>query len=145
MSFIANQWTGNQFVTAYAPTLYVLLGRQSEAFTYTIIKSVISIVAVLCAMAIIDRVGRRFLVIFGCIMQCVFMYLLAGMGMTPNPSTAVLNTQVAAIQLFIFFSRASVNTLAFLIPAEVSAMTLRKKSNYPSFQSFPLPTLNQLG
>ncbi|KAK1764481.1 general substrate transporter [Phialemonium atrogriseum] len=128
LSFIANQWTGNQFVTAYAPTLYVLLGRKSQAFIYTIIKSVISLVAVFAAMLVVDKCGRRFVVIFGCIMQCIFLYVLAGMGMAKKPSTAELNTMVAAIQLFIFFCRGSVNAMAFLIPAEVSSLTLRKKT-----------------
>lgn len=128
MSFIANQWTGNQFVSAYAPTLYVLLGRKSEAFIYTIIKSVVSLAAVFCAMLVVDRFGRRFVIIFGCAMQCIFLYLLAGMGMAKNPSYTELNTMVAAIQLFIFFCRGSVNALSFLIAAEVSSLTLRKKS-----------------
>lgn len=128
MAFVANQWTGNQFVTAYAPTLYVLLGRKSEAFTYTVIKSVVSMVAVLCTMIVVDKFGRRFVVIFGSFMQCIFLYLLGGMGIAKNPTVAELNTMVAAIQIFIFFCRASSNAMAFLIPAEVSSLTLRKKS-----------------
>lgn len=119
----------------------MLLGRKSQAFTYTVIKSVVSIVAVLFSMAIIDKVGRRFVVIAGCFMQCVFLYILAGMGMGPHPSTAELNTMVASIELFIFFSRASVNTMAFLIPAEVAALTLRKKSKL----YHPIPSHPTLG
>lgn len=138
MSFIANQWTGNQFVSAYAPTLYVLLGRKNEAFIYTIIKSVVSLVAVLSAMVVVDRFGRRFVIIFGCAMQCVFLYLLAGMGMAKSPSYAELNTMVAAIQLFIFFCRGSVNALSFLIAAEVSSLTLRRKSTFtPNYDPNP--------
>lgn len=141
MVFIANQWTGNQFVSSYAPTLYVLLGRRDQAFVYTIIKAVVALAAVLTAMLVVDRLGRRFVTIFGCIMQCVFMYLLAGMGMAKNPSKAELNTQVAAIQLFIYFCRFSVNALSFLIAAEVSSLTLRKKS---TFAHAPLTKLNDV-
>lgn len=132
LSFLANQWTGNQFVGAYAPTLYVLLGRESQAFTYTVIKSVISMVACLVAMLIIDKLGRRFIIISGCTMQCVFLYLLAGMGTISQPNNAELNTMVASIQIFIFFCRGSVNTMAFVIPAEVASINLRKKSESPT-------------
>lgn len=136
LSFLANQWTGNQFVTAYAPTLYVLLGRQDQAFIYTIIKSVISMFAVLCAMLIVDKLGRRPIIIGGCFMQCIFLYLLGGMGMTSEPSEAQLNTMIASIQIFIFFCRASVNAMAFLIPTEVSSLTLRKKSKFTNILDF---------
>lgn len=79
-------------------------------------------------MLVIDRLGRRFVVIVGCFMQFIFLYLLAGMGMAKTPSDVELNTMVAAVMLFAFFCRASTSSMAFLIASEVSSLTLRKKS-----------------
>jgi MFS family permease len=56
--------------------------------------------ASLIAIALIERVGRRKLMLFGAVGQCLTMVLLAVLGSIDNPATQI----VSAVLLFVFNS-----------------------------------------
>jgi len=79
------------------------------------------------AIALIDRVGRRKLMIFGAIGQCLTMTLLAILGSVNNNAARV----VSAILLFVFNSFFAVGWLGmtWLYPAEIVGLRIRAPAN----------------
>lgn len=126
--WVGNQWSGNQFMNSFAPTLYVALGRTAEKYTYQIIYSVCGLVSQMLAGVFIDKLGRRPILIGGCALMSFFLMLLGGLGTLPKPSEAALNTMVACVVLFKFFLACSLQEMNHTMSAEMPALQLRRKS-----------------
>lgn len=115
-------------MNSFAPTLYVLLGRRSQAYLYTIAYSVSGLISQVSSGLFIDKIGRRPIVIGGCGMMAVWLLLLAGMGTIPSPNVYQLNTMVASIVLFKVFLASSLQQMNHTLSAELPALQLRRKS-----------------
>lgn len=83
--------------------------------------------ASLIAIALIDRVGRRKLMLFGAIGQCITMVLLAILGSIDNAATQI----VSAVLLFVFNSFFAIGWLGmtWLYPAEITGLRIRAPAN----------------
>jgi hypothetical protein len=53
-------------------------------------------------MLLVDITGRRLLLFWGGVFQTIFLFLVAGLGDIPHPTTAQANTLVASVILFTF-------------------------------------------
>jgi MFS transporter, SP family, xylose:H+ symportor len=64
---VLQQWTGINILFNYAAEIYRSAGYESnEIFLNIVITGAINLVFTVIAMAIVDRVGRRFMMILGC-------------------------------------------------------------------------------
>ncbi|KAG1766717.1 general substrate transporter [Suillus placidus] len=89
--------------------------------------------ASLIAIFIIDRVGRRKLMLFGAVGQCITMILLAVLGSVRDTGAQV----VSAVLLFVFNSFFAIGWLGmtWLYPAEIVGLEIRAPSNALSTSS----------
>ncbi|RSH95517.1 hypothetical protein EHS25_000609 [Saitozyma podzolica] len=126
--FAFAQFTGQAFTSQYGPRFYTTVGLGSMAFTYSLINSAIGLLTCGIAMIAMDRVGRRPILIFGGIVQGIFLFLIAGLGLLKNPSTNVSHFFVACVILFSALYAATWGATLYLLAAEIGTARLREKT-----------------
>ncbi|KIK92786.1 hypothetical protein PAXRUDRAFT_829626 [Paxillus rubicundulus Ve08.2h10] len=122
------QLTGINLITYYATILFQRLGMSDvNARIVAACNGTEYFLASFIAYALIDRVGRRILMLVGAIGQCVVMVLLAILGSINNPPAQL----VSVILLFGFNTFFAVGWLgmAWLYSAELSGLRTRAPTN----------------
>ncbi|KAF9075961.1 general substrate transporter [Rhodocollybia butyracea] len=122
------QITGINLITYYATILFERLGiNDVKSRILAACNGTEYFLASLVAIFLIDRLGRRKLMIFGSIGQCITMVLLAVLGSINNSAADV----VSAVLLFVFNSFFAVGWLGmtWLYPAEIVGLRMRAPAN----------------
>lgn len=122
------QITGINLITYYATILFQRLGLSDV--TSRLIAAANGteyFLASLIAIFIIDRIGRRKLMLFGAVGQCITMVLLAVLGSVRGTGAQV----VSAVLLFVFNSFFAIGWLGmtWLYPAEIVGLEIRAPAN----------------
>ncbi|KIJ70212.1 hypothetical protein HYDPIDRAFT_77073 [Hydnomerulius pinastri MD-312] len=122
------QITGINLITYYATILFQRLGLSDV--TSRVIAAANGteyFLASLIAIFLIDRVGRRKLMLFGAVGQCLTMVLLAVLGSVKGGGAQV----VSSVLLFVFNSFFAVGWLGmtWLYPAEIVGLRIRAPAN----------------
>lgn len=128
------QITGINLITYYATILFQRLGLSDV--TSRLIAAANGteyFFASLIAIFIIDRIGRRKLMLFGAVGQCITMILLAVLGSVRGAGAQV----VSAVLLFVFNSFFAIGWLGmtWLYPAEIVGLEIRAPANALSTSS----------
>lgn len=128
------QITGINLITYYATILFQRLGLSDV--TSRLIAAANGteyFLASIIAIFIIDRIGRRKLMLFGAVGQCITMILLAVLGSVQGAGAQV----VSAGLLFVFNSFFAIGWLGmtWLYPAEIVGLEVRAPANALSTSS----------
>lgn len=98
------QITGQAFPSQYGVVFYQSQGYASQSFLFNIIQNLVSMVAVLIAMFLVDNSGRRKLLLTGGSLMGAFMLILGGLGTAPDSlAQSGVDAMVASLMLFQFF------------------------------------------
>ncbi|CAE6456938.1 unnamed protein product [Rhizoctonia solani] len=122
------QITGINLITYYATLLFERLGIDDlRSRILAACNGTEYFLASLIAIWLIEKVGRRKLMIFGAIGQTITMVLLAVLGSIDRSSTNI----VSAVLLFVFNSFFAVGWLGmtWLYPAEITPLRIRQPAN----------------
>ncbi|KZT60338.1 general substrate transporter [Calocera cornea HHB12733] len=122
------QISGINLITYYATLLFQRLGLNDvNSRIIAACNGTEYFFASLIAIFIIERVGRRRLMLFGAVGQSITMVLLAILGSIDNPATQI----VSAVLLFVFNSIFAVGWLGmtWLYPAEIVGLRIRAPAN----------------
>lgn len=98
--YIYQQITGQAFMSTYQTMFYKSNGYADQSFTYPIINAVLSIVAVVPCMLLLDTIGRRPLLLASFFGQSLFLFLLAGVGGKHEKPQPMRDGCVAFFMLF---------------------------------------------
>ncbi|KAF3407108.1 High-affinity glucose transporter ght1 [Talaromyces pinophilus] len=128
MVFIFQQFTGQGFVSQYSPRFYKTVGLSENAFLYNIISGVVAWVGVLIGMPLSDLVGRRDLLIWGAVLQGIFLFSMAGIGTKSSFTTSDASGLVASVMLFNFFFAMTWAPIAYVVASEIGTASLREKT-----------------
>ncbi|KAF5364248.1 hypothetical protein D9756_000737 [Leucocoprinus leucothites] len=123
------QITGINIITYYATILFERLGISDvKSRIIAACNGTEYFLASFVAIALIDRVGRRKLMLFGSVGQTLTMVLLAILGSLEGNSAAAV---VSAVLLFVFNSFFAVGWLGmtWLYPAEIVGLRMRGPAN----------------
>ncbi|KAL0066290.1 hypothetical protein AAF712_006721 [Marasmius tenuissimus] len=124
------QITGINLITYYATLLFERLGLSDvKSRILAACNGTEYFLASLIAIFIIDRIGRRKLMLFGAVGQCLTMVLLAILGSLPKSNNAA--QIVSAVLLFVFNSFFAIGWLGmtWLYPAEIVGLRMRGPAN----------------
>ncbi|KAK0468428.1 general substrate transporter [Desarmillaria tabescens] len=122
------QLTGINLITYYATILFERLGLSDvKSRILAACNGTEYFFIALLPLVLIDRVGRRKLMLFGAIGQCITMVLLAVLGAVDTPPAQI----VSAVLLFVFNSFFALGWLGmtWLYPAEIVGLRMRGPAN----------------
>jgi MFS family permease len=98
---VLQQWTGINILFNYAAEVYRSAGYSAnDIFLNIVVTGVINLVFTMLAMLLVDRIGRRALMIFGCIGIGVSHLLCAWAYRAGWPAAAVLVLTLSAIACY---------------------------------------------
>ena len=98
---VLQQWTGINILFNYAAEVYRNAGyNANDIFLNIVVTGVINLVFTVLAVLLVDRIGRRALMIFGCIGIGVSHLLCAWAYRAAWPATAVLALTLSAIACY---------------------------------------------
>ncbi|KAJ8107355.1 hypothetical protein ONZ43_g6758 [Nemania bipapillata] len=126
--YFFQQTTGQAFVSTYQTTFLKQNGFAAEAFTYPVINTALSFVAVIPAMYLVDKVGRRYSLLTTFLLQAFWIFLLAGLGEKSNKGPVMLNAIVASFILYWFSYNMGGASIPYLLGGEIPTAALREKT-----------------
>jgi sugar porter (SP) family MFS transporter len=126
------QLTGINFIIYYGTTFFQSAGI-NNAFIITIIIDVVNTCSTIVGVQLIDRVGRRRLLIIGAIGMCVCEFIIAIVGVTAGKTTGTGENVVAQrvliafVCFYIAFFATSWGPVAWVITGEIFPLAIRAK------------------
>ena len=116
---IMQQWVGVNAVNSYAPQIFEASGSTpDQAHIQTIYIGVAKLAFVLVALALMDRVGRRPLLLWGCAGMALSCIGLAASFSIADAGTKS-NTAVASLVLYMAFFEISLGPILWLLLSEL--------------------------
>lgn len=109
---VGQQIGGVQFIFSYTTTFFKSIGLTDE-FLVTIIVDVIEVFGVLCSFLLVNRIGRRPLLIYTSIPMFISLFVTGALG-TIDARTETQNRTIAAmICIYVFFFNLAWGPLAW--------------------------------
>ncbi|KAG2356514.1 monosaccharide importer [Suillus spraguei] len=136
------QLTGINFIFYYGTTFFQSAGI-SNAFIITIIADVVNTVMTIVGVQLIDRVGRRRLLLIGAIGMCICEFIVAIVGVTVGQTkTATINgvassvavnltaqrVLIAFVCFYIAFYAISWGPVVWVVTGEIFPLNIRAKA-----------------
>ncbi|KAH7409318.1 general substrate transporter [Cadophora sp. MPI-SDFR-AT-0126] len=127
------QMTGVSAIQYFTPDIYASINiGTTESLKYQAISNVLSVVAQLCTVLFIDKLGRRWPLIIGNLINCLcFIIVTATIASFPNKSESVQNSLGWLFIVTNWFYQVSFSftcgSLSWIIPAEVFDTKTRSK------------------
>ncbi|GHJ83685.1 hypothetical protein NliqN6_0087 [Naganishia liquefaciens] len=113
------QISGVQFIFSYATRFFVDIG-QTNAFLYTIIVDVIEVVGVIVSLFLVNRFGRRPLLISTGIFMTATDVVIGAIGIKRDRTDSENTAIVAMIMLYVFAFNLAWGPLAWAVATELS-------------------------
>ncbi|KAG1843306.1 monosaccharide importer [Suillus subalutaceus] len=127
------QLTGINFIFYYGTTFFESAGI-TNAFIITIIADVVNTVMTIVGVQLIDRVGRRRLLLIGAIGMCFCEFIVAIVGVTAGRTdTAAVNIPaqrvlIAFVCFYIAFYAISWGPVVWVVTGEIFPLNIRAKA-----------------
>ncbi|KAJ5378208.1 uncharacterized protein N7496_005617 [Penicillium cataractarum] len=140
MAQILSQWSGAGSITVYATDLFKLLGvtGSNENLLVTAVFGIVKLVAaILCALFLVDVIGRKRALLIGITLQAISMFYIAGfltavpeMGVVkdfklPESKKGASEGAIAMIYLSGFGWALGWNSMQYLLTAELFPLRIR--------------------
>ncbi|QBD77825.1 sugar porter family MFS transporter [Ktedonosporobacter rubrisoli] len=117
---------GINAIIYFAPTLFTSIGLGNAASLLTTVGvGVINVLMTVIGMLIIDKVGRRSLLIFGLAWVVLSLIVLSLVFMVPGLASSLPILPVICVLVYIAAFAISVDMVVFLIPAEIFPLKIR--------------------
>jgi SP family sugar:H+ symporter-like MFS transporter len=121
------QLTGVNFIFYYGTSFFQMAGM-TNAFTITVITNVVNMASTIPGLWMVEKWGRRPLLLFGGVGMTVCQFIVAGVG-TALPNDSVANkATVAFLCFYIFFFACSWGPVVWVVPGEIFTLRVRAKS-----------------
>ncbi|KAL7267813.1 hypothetical protein RUND412_009583 [Rhizina undulata] len=142
------QMTGVSAIQYYSPTIFAQIGISTErTLMYQAINSIIALIAQFLCILFIDRLGRRWPLIFGNLGNCVtFIVGAILLAMFPpsahdNPRSAQIGF-IATTWIYNFSFSVSCGPLSWIVPSEVFNTATRSRGvSLATMTSFAINTM----
>ena len=120
------QLTGVNFIFYYGTSFFTASGI-SNSFTVSIITGVINVVSTLPGLYLVEKWGRRPLLMFGAVGMFVSQYIVAIVGVADKGSVVANKVLIAFVCVYIFFFASSWGPVAWVVTGEIFPLKSRAK------------------
>jgi MFS transporter, SP family, galactose:H+ symporter len=127
---IFQQFTGINTVIYYAPTIFQLAGLQSHsaAILATAGVGVVNVLLTVVALELLDRLGRRPLLLSGLIGMNLSLTLLGFGFLTQNPTPVLAWISVICVMAYVACFAISLGPIFWLLIAEIYPLKIRSRA-----------------
>ncbi|CDK24448.1 unnamed protein product [Kuraishia capsulata CBS 1993] len=127
-AFFMQPMSGVSFIASYSTYYYQLAGFSTQrSYQLSCGAQALSICGVIGSWFIIDRFGRRPLMLYGMLSLTILNLIVAGAGTDTSNMTA-MTVASAFIAMYNFFYNGSIGPLTYVLASEVSSVGLRAKT-----------------
>ena len=119
------QLTGVNFIFYYGTSFFKSSGI-TNSFTITLITSIINVVSTLPGLYLVEKWGRRPLLLFGAVGMFISQYIVAIVGTTTD-SQVSNKVLIAFVCIYIFFFASSWGPVAWVVTGEIFPLKSRAK------------------
>jgi MFS transporter, SP family, sugar:H+ symporter len=122
------QWTGVNFIFYFGTTFFQELGSIKNPFLINLITTLVNVCSTPISFYIIERYGRRTILIWGAagMVVCQFIVAIAGTVDGSNPQT--VKAEIAFICIYIFFFATTWGPGAWVVIGEVFPLPIRSRA-----------------
>lgn len=121
------QLTGVNFIFYYGTSFFEGDGM-TNAFTMSLVTNIVNMVSTIPGLLMVERWGRRPLLLFGAAGMAISQLLVAGLGTGLPNSDSVNKASIVLICIFIFFYACSWGPVVWVVPGEIFSLKVRAKS-----------------
>ena len=127
---VFQQFTGINTVIYYAPTIFQLAGLHSNsaAILATVGVGVVNVLLTVVALELLDRIGRRPLLLWGLVGMIVCLGLLGIGFLSSNPTSALAWTSVICVAAYVACFAISLGPIFWLMIAEIYPLKIRSRA-----------------
>lgn len=127
---IFQQFTGINTVIYYAPTIFQLAGLQSHsaAILATAGVGVVNVLLTVVALELLDRAGRRLLLLYGLIGMILSLTLLGIEFLTQNSTPVLARVSVICVMAYVACFAISLGPIFWLMIAEIYPLKIRSRA-----------------
>jgi sugar porter (SP) family MFS transporter len=121
------QLTGVNFIFYYGTQYFENAGFQN-AFIITVITNTVNVVSTFPGLYMVEKLGRRNLLLIGAIGMCVCQFIVAIVGtVSGTTDLAAQKTAIAFVCIYIFFFASSWGPVAWVVTGELFPLKVRAK------------------
>lgn len=120
------QWTGINFIFYFGTTFFKQLGTISNPFLISLITTLVNVCSTPISFWIIERFGRRSIMIWGALGMLVCEFIVAIVGVTDTSKSAV-SASIAFICIYIFFFATTWGPGAWVVIGEIFPLPVRSR------------------
>ena len=120
------QWTGVNFIFYYGTTFFTSLGTIENPFLISLITTLVNVCSTPLSFWIIERFGRRSIMIWGAIGMVVCQFIVAIIGVSTD-TTASVQAQIAFICIYISFFATTWGPGAWVVIGEIFPLPIRSR------------------
>ncbi|VUC23442.1 unnamed protein product [Clonostachys rosea] len=120
--------TGQAFVSTYQTVFYKDNGYAAQAFTYPVILNCLGFLVVIPAMFLVEKMGRRSLLLTSYALQAFWILMLAGVGSKAEKTATENNLVVASFMLFSLSYNLGGAAIPYLLGTELPNAAVREKT-----------------
>ena len=120
------QLTGVNFIFYYGTSFFQSSGIQNP-FVTSMITNIVNVVSTLPGLYMVEKWGRRPLLLFGAAGMCICQFIVAIVGTTTN-SVVANKVLIAFVCIYIFFFACSWGPVAWVVTGELFPLKTRAKA-----------------
>jgi len=120
------QWTGINFIFYFGTTFFKQLHTINNPFLISLITTLVNVCSTPISFFIIEKVGRRSIMIWGALGMLICEFIVAIIGVTDS-STAAVSAMISFICIYIFFFATTWGPGAWVVIGEIFPLPIRSR------------------
>lgn len=121
------QWTGVNFVFYFGTRFFEDLGTISNPFLISMITTIVNVVSTPISFYIIERLGRRTILLWGALGMVICQFIVAIVGTVDGDNPTAVQAMIAFICIYIFFFATTWGPGAWVVIGEIFPLPVRSR------------------
>ena len=121
------QWTGINFIFYFGTTFFQDLGTIKNPFLISLITTLVNVCSTPISFYIVERLGRRTILIWGALGMLICEFLVAIIGTADGKNPSAIRAEIAFICIYIFFFATTWGPGAWVLIGEIFPLPIRSR------------------